>query len=146
MLRAVLLACLLTAAAAGAGCGLEPGSGQCKEAVLAGDPVTITDPLAPLMITATLTADGEPIVGVEVDFATITTGLPNVPEGQRGGHHIGEATTDAGGVARFVRDEGIDGLLLPGEELVGFKADFTSLEKVDDVQYCRTRTDISVTI
>src|SRR5688500_16641241 len=135
--RPALVIVAVALVAAGATCGLEPGSGQCREAALAADPVTITDPLAPLTITATLTADGEPIAGAEVDFATLTTGLPNVPEGQRGGHHFGEATTDADGVARFVRDEGIDGLLLPEEELTGFQATFTPLEQIDEVQYCR---------
>ncbi len=145
MLKAVLLACVVVTAVAAAGCGLEPGSGQCREAAIDADPITITDPLAPLTITARLTYEGEPIADAEISIATLTTGTPNLPEGARGGRHIGDAITDADGVARFVREEGIDGLLLPEEELTGFQATFTPLEKIDDVQYCRARTDISVT-
>ncbi len=128
----------------GPGCSLEPGSGDCREVEIEAEPVTVADPLAPLELTATLTADGEAVAGAEIAFATITEGTPNVPEGETGGRHVGEAETGADGVARFERPEGIDGLLLPEERLVGYRADFTPLEELDGVQYCRARTDATV--
>lgn len=128
----------------GTGCGLEPGSGDCRVTELEVEPITVTDPLAPLALTATLTADGEPVAGAEVDFSTIVEGAPNMPEGETGGGHVGTATTNADGVAEYVREEGIDGLFLPGESFVGYRADFTPLTPVDDERYCRVRNEATV--
>ena len=139
---------LLGAAVAtvGGACGIEPGSGQCRETTLLPEPVTVTNPLAPLTLTATLTAEGDPVAGADISFATLTTGTPNLPAGARGGRHIGKATTGDDGMARYVRAEGIDGLLLPGEQLTGYQAHFTPLRKIDGVQYCKARGDAPVTI
>ena len=117
---------LVVVAVAGGACGIEPGSGQCRETTLLADPVTVTDPLAPLTLTATLTSDGEPVAGADISFATLTAGTPNLPAGARGGRHIAKATTGDDAVARYVRAEGIDGLLLPGEQLTAYQADFRS--------------------
>ena len=145
MLRRAILVLVVVAAIGGA-CGIEPGSGQCRETTLLADPVTVTDPLAPLTLTATLTSEGKPVAGADISFATLTTGTPNLPAGARGGRHIGKATTGDNGVARYVREEGIDGLLLPGEQLTGYQAGFTPLRKIDGVQYCKARDDAPMTI
>lgn len=145
MLRAGAAALCLVGAVVAAGCGIEPGSGQCQATSLTAPPVGLASAEAPLTLTATLTSEGRPVAGASITFFSLTTPAAGSPGGPAGGSNLGKATTGADGVARLVRRGGTTGLLLPSERLVGYQADFTPLEKIDDVQYCKARVDAPLT-
>ncbi|MEU4767609.1 hypothetical protein AB0H12_30585 [Actinosynnema sp. NPDC023794] len=123
-------------------CGTEPGSGSCAETVLSVEDVRVTDPVTPLTLTATMTADGKPVKGAELAFF-IGVG----PVGEKAvGRRVGEATTGDGGVAAFVREDGVDGLAFSDERVDGYTVEFNPINKIDGVQYCRSRGDAALTV
>jgi hypothetical protein len=126
-------------------CGIEPGASGCRATTLTAAPATMASPLAPLALRATLVSKGEPVVGAEIRFYILTVKGPGVGAGTSGGRSIGAAKTGAGGVASFVRREGIDGLVDPGERVTGYEVEFVALNKIDGVNYCRAETQAAVT-
>lgn len=127
------------------GCGINPGSGQCTETTLTAPPITVTDPLAPLTVMATLTAKGKPVAGGDVDFFVIVVSATGA-RGLGSGGGLGHTPTGPDGVARIVRKGGIDGLVFGTDRLTGYGADFIPLNKINGVQYCKTRVESPVTV
>jgi hypothetical protein len=66
--------------------------------------------------------------------------------GSATGVRIGEAKTDTSGKASYERADGVDGLGFSDEHVTGYSVEYNPLTTIDDVQYCRTRTDASVTV
>lgn len=127
------------------GCGIEAGSGLCTRTALSLPPVDVSDPLAPLTLAARLTAGAKPVAGATVAFS-VDLRSPALPNDDGGGIFVGKATSDADGVARYVREEGVDGLVLvPGDTLTGYEAGFTLLSKIGGVQYCRSHASGALT-
>jgi hypothetical protein len=134
-----LTALALTAVAmvAAAGCSWIRG---CAETRLQVEPLQGSDRSAPVTLTARLTADGKPVAGARIHFHALT-GAP----GEKLGEHIGDGGTDADGVARLVRRDGLDGLLLPGKRVVGYSAQFATIGKVGGRDYCWTDASAPIT-
>lgn len=140
--RAAGLLAVLVAATALAGCGTEPGSGSCTETAIAVEAVRVTDPVAPLTLTATMTAGGKPVEGAELAYfiAVGKTGEKAV------GRRVGESTTGVDGVARYRRQAGADGLAFSDERVDGYSVEFNPINKIGGVQYCRARADGALTV
>jgi len=125
-----------------AGCGTEPGSRSRTVTTLSIQDVRVTDPLAPLTLTATMTAGGRAIRGAELAFfiAVGRTGEQTV------GRRVGEAATGDDGVARYVREDGVDGLAFSDERVDRYSVEYNPINKIDDVRYCRSRADARLTV
>jgi hypothetical protein len=125
-----------------AGCGSEPGSRSCTVTTISVQDVPVTDPLAPLTLTATVTAGGRPLRGAELAYfiAVGRTGEPTV------GRVVGKATTGDDGVARYVRKHGVDGLTFSDERIDRYSVEFNPINKINNVQYCRARGDARLTV
>ncbi|MGH9184494.1 MAG: hypothetical protein ACRD0U_01545 [Acidimicrobiales bacterium] len=139
----ILLGVVAAALVAGAGgCGLESGSDSCTDVTLEAEPVTVNDPFEPLALTARMTANGKPLAGAELNFFI----EPETPSGEKGvGGGTGRATTDAEGVARFVREGGIDGLVFGEDRLTEYVVQFSSPSRIGGTQYCQAETTGPVT-
>ncbi|SCF16844.1 hypothetical protein GA0074695_3942 [Micromonospora viridifaciens] len=137
-----LMVVALVAVSGSAGCGTEPGSRSCTVTTISIQDVRVTDPLAPLTLTATVTANGRPLPGADLAYF-IAVGRP----GERTvGHVVGQATTDDDGVARYVRKHGVDGLAFSDERIDRYSVEYSPLNKIDNVQYCRARADARLTV
>lgn len=132
---------VLAALAAGTACGTDPGAATCAHTALAAAPMSVPDPKAPVTFTATFTSEGKPVPGVEVLFfskAVADSGRP------AGGIRFGSATTDVQGVATHVEHGGTDAIVSDDERMTGYDAEFSSLTKINDVQYCRARAEAEI--
>ncbi|MEQ4725424.1 hypothetical protein [Nonomuraea sp. B19D2] len=134
-----LAALALTAAVlvAATGCSWIRG---CAETRLQVEPLHISDRSAPVTFAARLTADGEPVARARVHFFA-RIGAP----GEKLGEQIGDGTTDADGVARLVRRDGVAGLVLPGKRAVGYSAEFATVGEVGGRDYCWTEASAPIT-
>lgn len=132
---------MFVAASGLAGCGIEPGSGACVVTTLSVQDVQVTDPLAPLSLTAAITASG-PVQGAELTFF-IATGQPGE---KTVGKRVGEATTGGDGVACYVRGNGVDGLAFSDERIDRYSVEYNPLNTIGNVQYCRSRADARLTV
>jgi hypothetical protein len=114
---------------------------RCAETRLQVEPLHVADRSAPVTFTARLTADGKPVAGARIHFSA-RIGAP----GEKLGEHIGDGGTDADGVARLVRRDGVDGLLLPGKRVVGYSAQFATIGEVGGREdYCWTDASAPIT-
>jgi hypothetical protein len=140
--RVVVVVAALVAVSGLAGCGTEPGSGSCTVTTISISDVRVTNPLTPLTLTATMTADGRPVRGAELAFfiAVGRTGERTV------GQLVGEATSSDDGVARYVREDGVDGLAFSDERVDRYSVEYQPINKIGDVQYCRARADARLTV
>lgn len=110
-------------------------SATCTDTSIEAMPATTGEDGA-LVLRARMTSDGDPVEGAQLTFYSETEG------GQgSGGHTIGEARTDADGVATLVRDEGMEGMAVLDAEVVGYEVRYAKLDKVDDVSYCTASAD-----
>lgn len=108
------------------GCG-----DTCTKTALHVRPVDVSDPHAPLTISARLTRDGKPFDGVEVKLAVNLLGANNAHADA-----LFRARTDADGVATVTREEGVAGLSVPNQQVTGYAAYYQPLNKVNGTQYC----------
>jgi len=125
---ALALAALLTG-----GCGILDRK-VCTDTDLSLPPIHVTDPKAPVLLTATLTAGDQPLVGGSVSFF-IRTVAPARP-GPESGFRTGSATSGSDGVARYSRTAGLTDVLLVGDRVTGYEAEFLPLTKISGVNYC----------
>ncbi|MEU2613122.1 hypothetical protein ABZ570_16300 [Micromonospora sp. NPDC007271] len=125
-----------------AGCGSEPGSRSCTVMAISIPDVRVTDPLAPLTLTATVTANGRPLAGAELAYF-IAVGRQGE---QTVGRVVGQARTGDDGVARYVRQHGVDGLTFSDERIDRYSVEYSPINKIGNVQYCRARADARLTV
>lgn len=112
-----------------------PGCGSsCVPTELTMDPVTITDLDAPLTLQARLTRDGAPFPGAEVRLQLDTEGSHN-----RSGDAGQTVTTDANGVATLHRPDGVAGMTLSSDRVVGASTYFQPLGEIDGREHCWSR-------
>ena len=116
-----------------AGCGAISSAG-CSDTDLSLPPVQVTDPAAPLLLTATLTAGDKPVAAAKVSFF-IRTVDPARP-GPEGGFLTGSGTTDNDGVVRYSRKGGLTDVNLMKERATAYEAEFTPLTRIAGVNYC----------
>lgn len=115
----------------------------CTEVVLVASPVTVNDPHAPVTFTATMTADGRPVAGAELIYFI----EPETPSGEQGvGGGTGKAKTDTNGIARFVRDAGIDGLAFGNDRLTEYIVQYSSPARIGGIHYCQADTTASIIV
>ncbi|WP_158847655.1 hypothetical protein [Saccharothrix deserti] len=140
--RVAGLPAVLLAVTGLAACGTEPGSRSCTETAIAVADVTVTDRVAPLTLTATMTAGGKPVQGAELAFFIAVGPV----DGKTTGRRVAEETTDADGVATHERPDGVDGLLVGDRKIDRYSVEFNPINKIDGVQYCRARGDAALTV
>ena len=92
-----------------------------------------------LVFEVRLTSDGDPVEGATIGFYSLTRG-----EQGEGGHNIGSAETDEDGVARLVREQGLQDMAVPGQEVTGYQAAYAGLSTDDGDSYCEAREDGTV--
>ena len=122
-----------------AGCGILTGGKICTDTDLATPPIHFLESQEPLTITATLTSDGAPVAGADVIFFVYRLAAGQAASSEVG-FNIGSGTTDAGGVARYTRKGGIQGLVHSDERLTGYEAQYRPSANVGGVQYCGARS------
>jgi hypothetical protein len=86
---------------------------------------------APMILTATLTTDDEPVADAPVSFFVSADG-----DGDDVSERVGRVTTDASGVARLELRRGVEGALPPGVLPTRVRARFASLTSVNGQTYC----------
>ncbi|MEV0158025.1 hypothetical protein AB0H57_30585 [Micromonospora sp. NPDC050686] len=62
------------------------------------------------------------------------------------GRLVGEARTGDDGVARYVRKHGVDGLTFSDERIDRYSVEYSPINKINNVQYCRARGDARLTV
>ncbi|MCW3839853.1 hypothetical protein ONA70_07050 [Micromonospora yasonensis] len=87
------------------------------------------------------TAGGRPLQGAELVYfiAVGRTGEQTV------GRVVGKATTGDDGVARYTRTHGVDGPTFSDERIDRHSVEYSPINKIDNVQYCRARGDAKLT-
>ncbi len=134
---AAALAALLAGVAGGGVTGCSLVHVDCTTADVAVTPVHARGPYARVVITATVTSGGKPLVGAPVNLWVHESG-PHLPANFS--ESIGTVRTGINGVARLDREKGFFGLLLPGRTVTGYYADFVGGTKVGGVSYCGAKT------
>ncbi len=119
------------------GCLNDAQFGLCTETVLVVEDVTVPDGRTPPTLVAHLTTeDGEPVVGLGVEFFEILSrrdgGAPPSAE------TVGGVATDAGGVARHPLSSGVNKRGFRSERMTGYKASFRPIGTIDGVTYCQS--------
>jgi hypothetical protein len=110
----------------------------CKKTTLQVRPIQVSDPEAPLTISARLTRDGQPFAGAKVKLGVLELG-PNSSHAEA----LYYATTDADGVARATRREGA--VTVPGARVTGYAAYFQPFSGPDEVRYCWQSVGAAIT-
>jgi hypothetical protein len=103
------------------------------------DPVIITDLTAPITLRARLTRDGKPFPDAQVHLQLETKGSDN-----RTGDAGQTATTDTNGIATVTRPDGVAGMTLPSDQVVGATAYFQPFSKIDGREQCWSKTTAPV--
>lgn len=124
-------------------CGGASGCGvvheDCTSVAMAAGPVHGAAPYGKLVIPVTVTAGGEPVAGMKVNFWVQETG-PGVPTGFS--ESIGTEKTDATGTARVDRDKGFYVVVLAGRTVTGYYAQVVPGTTVGGTKYCAHQTPV----
>jgi hypothetical protein len=127
----VLLAGTLAAVSA---CGQNSG---CVHTAISVQPAHLRSQTAPLTLHATLTSDGTPLPSFRLSFFLVLTG-PTTLVGKSGQtlDLLGYGFTDPKGVASYTIPDGVSGVILPGEHVVGYQVGLTTANPINGKQYC----------